>query len=326
MYDLIIIGAGSAGLPAAMYAARYNLKTLVIGELIGGTLTEAWQVDNYPGMIGQTGIEIMNKFKEHAEKLGAEIKRGKVVEITTEGDDARPKPSRGGNLHPGKFTVKNQAGEEYQSKAIILALGNKKRKLNIPGEEELAGKGVSYCATCDAAFFKDKVVAIAGGGDSAVTAAILLADQAKQVYIINLVKNLRAEPIWLKTLANPKGVPFGEKKKVIIISGNQIVKINGQNSVTNIELKTEYQGSKELACQGVFVEIGSQPDTTLAKQLGLELDNKGYIKVNNQMGTNMPGVFAAGDNTVGFYNLRQTITAAASGVIAATSVNEYLKT
>lgn len=332
MYDLIIIGAGSAGLPAAMYSARYNLKTLVIGELIGGTLTEAFQVDNYPGMVGQSGLEIMNKFKEHAKKLGAEIKPGKVVDITTVGDDPDLRPEvgennppakvqdfvrRAGHSRPEKFTIKTEAGEEYKAKTLILAIGNKKRKLNVPGEDELIGKGVSYCATCDAAFFKDKTVVIAGNGDSAVTAGILLSKYAEQVYLINLKKELRAEPIWLETL--------NQKKNVIIVPNNQIVKINGQASVTEVELKDNYQGDKNLLCQGVFVEIGHQPDPTLPSQLGLKMDDQGYIKVDNQMRTNVPGVFAAGDNTVGFYSLRQTITAAASGVIAATSVYKYLQ-
>ncbi len=309
LYDVIIVGAGSAGLPAAMYAARYTLKTLVLGELVGGTLTEAFQVDNYPGMIGQTGTEIMMKFKEHAEKLGAEVKPGKVTEIQKVDDD--------NDLRSEKFTVTTEAGESYEAKAIILAIGNKKHHLNVPGEDELAGKGVSYCATCDAAFFKDKTVVVAGGGDSAVTAAILLADHAKQVYIVNREAELRAEPIWLESLK--------QKTNVAIIANNEITKINGEQKVASVELKSEHQGQNQLDCEGVFVEVGSSPDDILAKQLGLETDESGFIKVNNLMATNVPGALAAGDNTVGFYELRQTITAAASGVIAATTVNDYLK-
>lgn len=304
MHDLIIIGAGPAGLSAAIYAARYNLKTLVIGELIGGTLTEAWQVDNYPGLPGQSGLAIMTKFKEQAEKLGAEIKPGKVIEIKTISEPEKT------------FLVKTELAEDYPARALILAVGNKKRLLSVPGEKELLGKGVSYCATCDAAFFKAKTVVVLGAGNAAVTAALLLSLQAEKVYLIVNKPELRAEPVWQKSLA--------QKKNVELIKNNQVIKIIGQAKVEAVDLMADYRNNQRLKCAGVFVEIGSRPDPALPFKLGLETDDRGYIKVNNQLQTNVPGIFAAGDNTVGFYALRQTITAAASGVIAAASANEYL--
>lgn len=189
MYDLIVIGAGSAGLPAGMYAARYKLKTLVIGELLGGALTQSHCVENYPGYASITGTELMDKFAEHARLSGAEILADRVSAVSGTA---------------GNFTITTAAGKTFQTKTILIAAGNKYRKLGVPGEDKLIGSGVSYCATCDATFFRGQEVAIVGGGDSAVTEALYLAEICSRVHVLVRRDVFRAEQIWVdKLLSNP---------------------------------------------------------------------------------------------------------------------------
>jgi thioredoxin reductase (NADPH) len=301
-YDVAIIGLGPAGCSAGIYATRYALKTLIIGSIPGGQANEAFQIDNYPGLLNISGIELMKKFMDHAKSLGADIVFNEVVEIKKK---------------DGRFVLKTHS-EKYEAKAVIIATGSKKRRLNIPGEEELSGKGVSYCATCDAAFFKDRVVCVIGGGNSAVMSALLLAQHAKKVYITyrKEKKDMRAMPSWIEK---------AEKHEKIEMLFSAVPKrIEGKDKVEAMVFERE---GKEfvLKVDGVFVEIGSEPQNYLAKSLGVELTNEGKIRVDEEMKTNVQGVFAAGDVTNGSANFEQIVIATAEGALAARSAYNYLK-
>jgi thioredoxin reductase (NADPH) len=201
-----------------------------------------------------------------------------------------------------------------EARTVLLATGSKHRKLAVPGEEEFHGKGVSYCATCDAAFFRDKTVAVVGGSDSAAKEALLLSEHAKKVYIIYRREKIRAEPI------NAERV--GNNKKIEVINNTNIVEIKGRQFVESVFLDAPYGGSKELKVDGVFIEIGYLPQNELAKGLGVKLDEKGEIIINRDSETNIPGVYAAGDVTANSF--KQAVTAAAQGVIAAKSAYTYV--
>ncbi|MFH1187818.1 MAG: FAD-dependent oxidoreductase [bacterium] len=305
MYDLTIIGSGPAGYSAAIYAARYKLNTIIVGAVSGGTMAEAHLVENWPGINSITGVELTKNFEEHVRHFEVAIEKEQVKEIVK---------------NDKFFITKTENGKTFESKAVIIAAGTKKRKLGIPGELELKGKGVSYCATCDAFFFKNKTAAVIGGSDSAGTAALLLADHAEKVYIIYHKEPLRCEEITFERIKN--------NGKIEIIYNTSVVKINppaGGQKVESIELSNEFKGSRKLELDGVFIEIGAAPSADLARNLGAELDNLERIKINQDCSTNVDGVFAAGDVTVGLYDLRQIITAAASGAIAATSANKFVK-
>jgi thioredoxin reductase (NADPH) len=302
MYDLIILGAGPAGYTAAIYAARYKLKTVLIGAVAGGAMAEAHLVENWPGINSITGIELTKNFQKHVEYFDVPIETDNVEII---------------NKNNETFAVKTASGKEFVGKTVIMAAGSKKRKLGVPGELELRGKGVSYCATCDAYFFKNKTVAVIGGSDSAGNAALLLADHADKVYIIYRKELLRCEALTLERIE--------KNDKIEIIYNTNITKIKGEKNVEAVELDSEFNGAQELKVKGVFIEIGATPSADLAKNLGVELDNLDRIKINLDCSTNIEGIFAAGDITVGLYDLKQIITAAASGAIAATSVNKFVK-
>ena len=294
VYDVVIVGTGPAGLGAGIYAGRYMMKTLVVGELPGGTIAEAHKVCNFPTYKEISGMELSQKMMEQVREIGVDIKLERVEEISKS---------------EGVFEVRTSRNS-YRARSVIIATGSKKRKLEIKGEDEFLGKGVSYCATCDAGFFKDKVVAVVGGGDAALTAALLLAEYAKKVYIVyRKEKFFRAEPSWIKQ------VELNEKIEPVFNS--TIKEILGGEKVEKILLDS----GKELDVDGVFVEIGLIPITALAEGLGVELE-EGHIKVNKKMETNVEGVYAAGDITNG--PLKQAITAAADGAIAATSAYNYV--
>ena len=291
---MIIVGSGPAGLTAAIYAGRYLLDTLVIGELNGGTISEASEVCNFPSYKNITGLELTKKLVEHVEHLGVEIKQ-EIVEKIEKGEN---------------FVIKTN-NSIYRARAIILATGSKKRKLNVNGEKEFLGRGVSYCATCDATFFKDKKVAVVGGSDAALTAAILLSEYAEKTYIVYIKdKFFRAEPTWIKQVEN--------NKKIESVFNSNIIEIKGSNKVEEIILDT----GKKLSVDGVFVEIGLIPNIELAEQLKLDLEN-GHIVTDKFQRTSLPGVFAAGDVTNN--PLKQAITASAEGAIAANTAYEKIK-
>lgn len=301
IYDTIIIGAGSAGCSAAIYATRYNLKTLMIGgPMPGGLITEALEVENYPGFLSISGMQLAMNFIDQATKLGAEYTIDIVTSVT--------------KLENGNFKVVS-SNAEYETKTVILAMGTHHRKLGAPGELELAGKGVSYCATCDAPFFKDKIVAVVGGGNSAVEGAKDIAVHAKEVYLIYR-SELKASPIYidqLRKITNIKEIKMTNVKQII-----------GQQKVEAVELDVEYNGSYRLPVEGVFIQIGYVPQNEIAKQIGVELTRNGFVKVDQGMGTSVKGCFCSGDLNNGSNMLHQQVTSAAEGAIAAQSAYRYI--
>jgi thioredoxin reductase (NADPH) len=297
-YDIIIVGAGPGGLAAGLYAARRNLKTLVIGEFLGGQMSLAHTVENYPGVEPITGIDLSEEMKKQAEKFGCEIKIDTVKGFDLKNEIKKVKTSE----------------KEYTAKVVIIATGSHYRKLEAEDEEKFIGKGVSYCSTCDGPLFKGKKVAVIGGSDSSVTAAIYLSEIASETYLIHRKDQLRAEE------ANQKKLM---ETLVKIIWNSVVEKIEGDNFVNKIIIKNlKTNETKELEIDGVFVEIGEIPTTEIVKSAGVEVNEKNFIRVNEKFETNIPGVFAAGD-VIGSF--AQIVTAAAEGAEAATNAYLYLK-
>ncbi|NOQ55816.1 MAG: thioredoxin-disulfide reductase [Nanohaloarchaea archaeon] len=304
IYDTIIIGNGPAGLSAAIFAARSDLKTMVIGEKLGGQAADAHLIENYPGFPSISGFELMQKFEEHAKTQGVEIIYTRAQKFEKDKKTQTFKINTGDN--------------EYETKTIILALGTTIKKLNIKGETEYLGKGVSYCATCDGAFFREKTIAVIGGGDAALSATLYLEGIAKKIYLIHRRQEFRGEPIKLKKIK--------ESKNIELILDTVPTGISGEITVTALNTKNLKTGQeKKLKLDGVFIEVGSTPTTVLAKELGINLDEKGYIDVDPAQKTDIPGIFAAGDITTNSNYFRQIITAASEGSIAADSAFKFLK-
>lgn len=298
VFDVLIIGCGAAGLGALMYANRYKLNALCVCKEVGGATMEAVKVENYLGFENIPGPELINRFKKHAKSVGGLIIEGISIE----------KVSKQGEL----FVAKAHNGQVFKSKAVILATGTMRRKLRVPGEEKLSGKGISYCATCDAPFYKDKIVAVVGGGDAAITGAVQVADHANKVYLLVRSK-IKAEPVNVEALEK-----LVKQGKVIIKKPVQVVEIIGDDYIRAVKL----DNGELLELGGLFIEIGGVPNTEIVKDLGIEMDH-GYIKVDKAMRTNLPGFYAAGDVTD--TPLKQDITAAAEGAIAAFSAYHFLK-
>jgi len=301
MHDLVIIGSGPAGMTAGIYSAIYKLDTLVIGEKPGGYASDAYKILNYPGLPDIGGTDLMQKFRAHLDNFKIKQINDLVTSILLKNNDF-------------EITTKKN---KYFSKTIILASGSERKKLHIPGEIEFTGKGVAYCATCDAFFFKDKITAVIGGSDTAITSALQLTDYAKKVYIIFRKDKLSAMPEWIEKASN--------NKKITFISNTNVKSINGGNSVESIELDKEYDSSKTLKIDGVFIEIGSAPLVTLVKNIGIKVNDKGFVIVEKNQGTNIKGFFAAGDVTTGSNGFEQIITASAEGAIAANSAFKYIQ-
>jgi thioredoxin reductase (NADPH) len=301
-YDVVILGAGPGGLGAAVYTARYGLKTIVIGKLLGGYAAEAHLVENYLGFKSIPGIELCQKFREHAEGLGAKLLLGvDVVSVKKSGKG---------------FEVTSSDKKKYSCGAIVVALGTQRRKLECPNEDKYLGRGVSYCASCDAAFFYGKTVGVVGGSDAAGTTALMLSEHAKKVYIIYRKEEIRAEPITKKRIC--------QNSKIEIVCNATIKELKGANRLESVMLD---KGGKEseLKLDGLFIEIGSIPSTVIFKELGVEVTEEGYIKVKEDMSTSVPGIYSAGDITTGSNGFRQIITAAAEGAVAANSIFKYIK-
>ncbi len=298
IYDLAIVGGGPAGLSAAIYAARYRMSCIVLAREPGGTVVNTHLIENWPGEQSLSGMELMQKIQDHVTSLDVEIKMTEVSSI---------KKAK-------NFLLSSDEGK-FEAKSILLCTGTKHRNLEVPGEKEFTGKGVSYCATCDGAFFKDKVVCVVGGSDSAAKEALFLSEHAKKVFIIYRKEKIRAEPI------NAERVD--KNKKIEIINNTNVLEINGEMMVTGVTLDKAYKGSKELKLDGVFVEIGKLPKSELAKELGVKLDKSGEIIVDTDMNTNVEGVYAAGDVISGGF--KQAITAAAQGVTAVSTAFNYVK-
>jgi len=299
-YDLIIIGTGPAGLSAALYAFRYKLKTLILGNKVGGNLLYTLEIENFPGQKKIKGSELANIFLESI-KGNVKILKEEVSEV-----------SRIKN----RFNIRTEK-QSFQSRKIILALGTERGKLKIPGEKEFEKRGVSYCAICDAPLFKNKTVAVAGGGNAALHAANLLSLYAKEVFLLAR-REFRADPILIDQVKR--------NKKIKMFKDIKILEIKGTDFVAEVILSRKILGKIKLDVQGVFVEAGIKPDVKIIKGFKLKKDKKGFIKVNDKMETSIPGLYAAGDISTGSSGLRQIVTAAAEGAIAATSVYRELST
>lgn len=299
-YDVIIVGSGAAGLSAALYARRYNMETLVFEGEFGGETATAGKIENYPGIMSIDGYDLMKTMKEQGRTLGVQFIEERVQKIERK----------------GSFFLVAGEQETAQTKTVILAVGSKRRHLGLPREEELTSRGVHYCVTCDGPIFKDKVVAMVGGGDSSVKGVNFLGEYASKIYFIVRGKEIVAEPINLEYMRK-----LGDKVEVLLET--EVKELVGDARLEKIILSKPHKGSAELVLDGMFVEIGYDPDQTFVQQLGLETDEAGYTKADNMMRTNVPGVFAAGDSTSHFGRFKQDITAAALGAVAATSAYEY---
>jgi len=300
-YDIIIIGAGAAGLTASIYASRYKLKNLIIGDILGGTTTEAHKIHNWPGDPGITGFELTNKMSAHVKELGAEIMGDTVTEVVKQDNG---------------FLIKTKSGKSLTAKKVLFTSGTKHRHLGAPRENELLGKGVGYCATCDGLFYQGRRVAMIGGGNSVISAALYLADVAEKVFVICRGAALKGEPLWREELV--------KRNNVTIIYDTNVINLVGQDKLEAIELDKEYDGSNVLAVDGMFVEIGLVPQTELFKKLGGETDAVGYIIVKPDMSTSIPGVYAAGDSTNASNNFHQIVTACGEGAVAADAIYKSL--
>jgi len=296
-YDVIIIGAGPAGLTAGLYSARNGLKTAIISKDIGGTANSILLLENWPGFKGN-GTELMKKFYENLKDYDIDFIMSEADLIKKDGNG---------------FLIKTKKGE-IKTKSIIISTGTERRKLGIPGEEKFIGKGVSYCVTCDAFFFKNKIVGVIGGSDCAAISAVAIADLAKKTYVFYRGEKLRCEEINAERL---------EKNASVKIFYNAIpVKILGKEKVEGLIIK-EKGKEKEIKLDGIFVEIGATPITEFAKGLDLKTDKENYIIVDDEMKTSVRGIFAAGDVTNS--KLKQVVISSSQGAIAAKSAHEYLK-
>lgn len=300
MYDVLIIGAGPAGITSGIFAIRRNLKTLILNDPRSlPQIDEASIVDDWPGTMGIKGPELMEKFRDHAKKLGVEIKQDKVNKI---------KKIKGG------FEVTNNEFK-CKTKTIIIATGSKHRKGLIKGEDKFSGKGISYCATCDGPLFKGKKVLVLGGGDTAVTYAILLDQVGADTSLVHRRDKLRATESWQKKIF---------KSGVKIIWDTVCIEIKGDKFVKSAVLQNKKTGEKkEVLVDGIFVSFGTIPTSELAKDLGIKIDDKGYIVVDKEQNTNVPGVFAAGDCCDN--PAKKIVTAAGDGGLAAESAYFYLQ-
>ena len=299
MYDTIIIGAGPAGLAAGIYCGRKKLKTAILTLDIGGQGNLTSHIENYPGALPQSGMELMDKFKVQVDKFGAEFIFGKVKEI---------------KKIETNFEVNLANGEQYKAKTIILTYGKVPRTLGVPGEEEFFGRGVSTCATCDGPLFKDKTVAVIGGGNSAVEAALDLTSYAKKVYLIHRRQGFRADEVTVEKVKNHPKVELVLDSIPIEVKGDKFVK---QVIVENTLTKEK----KELEIDGLFLEIGYIVDSTMVKDC-VKINEKNEIMVNSVGETSCPGIFAAGDVTNTPF--KQAIVAAGEGAKAALQTYSYL--
>ncbi len=301
MYDLIIIGSGPAGLSAAVYGKRAGLDLVVLEKnpMSGGQVLNTYEVDNYLGMPGMNGFDMGVKFREHADKLGAEFREASVLSIET-GEEGK---------------IVRTDGEELQAKAVILAAGAVHARLEVPGEEALGGRGVSYCATCDGAFFRGRTVAVVGGGDVALEDAIYLSRLCEKVYLIHRRDELRGAQILQQELQGLSNVEILYSHVVEeILGGDQVEEIRVRNKKTDEVF--------QLSVAGVFVAVGIRPSTELVRDLDI-CDEGGYVLAGEDCATSVPGLFAAGD--VREKPIRQIATAVADGANAAVAAGNYCR-
>jgi len=301
IFDLIIIGSGPAGLTASIYASRYGIKHLIIGDSIGGLASGAHKICNFPTYQEISGLDFCRKLQKHVESYGVRIVIDQVVKVIKE---------------KKSFIVKARSGKVFKTKKLLLAIGTERRKLNVPGEKQFLGKGVSYCATCDGPFFKDKIVAVVGGSNAAVTTALYLANIAKKVYVIYRRDRLKAEKVWVDQLK--------KNKKIKVIYNTNVTKLEGDDVLKFAVLDKVYSNSKKLAIDGLFIEIGNVPRSAIVDDLNIKKDKNGFVEIDKNGRTNIPGVWAAGDLTNGT-DLKQIITACAQGAIAVADIEKNLR-
>lgn len=301
MYDLIVIGSGPAGLSAAIYGVRAGMRLLVLEQnpMSGGQILNTYEVDNYLGLPGISGFDMGKCFREHADKLGVEFVEARVKEIIDGG------------------TVKTVCTrrENYEARAVILASGAQHAHLGVPGEEELSGMGVSYCATCDGAFFKGKTVAVVGGGDVALEDAIYLARTCEKVWLIHRRDELRGAMVLqegLRVLPN-----------VEILYSHTVERIQGEDSVESLLIKDKKTGAERaLPVSGVFIAVGIQPNSELVQELA-DCDEAGYVLAGEDGASSCPGIYVAGD--IRKKPLRQVVTAVADGANAAVAAGDFIR-
>ena len=297
--EVAIVGGGPAGLAASIYLSRYKVEHQIFATEIGGFMNETHKIENYPGFTSISGFELAQKMGEHTKSLGADIVAQEISKITKEGD---------------VFKLTSFNKEEFFAKNVIYAVGTISNKLGVPGEKELKGKGVSYCATCDGPFFKNKEAVVVGGGNSAAVAVFILAEHADKVTLIHRGDLPTCEPSYIDEMkANPK---------IHLIPNANVQEILGTDKVEAVKLDTEVEGGNEYKTDGVFIEIGSGPNTALIKDLGVELNEKGYVKVAPDQLTNVDNFYAVGDISTNSNGFRQIITAGAEGAIAAIAIFE----
>lgn len=301
VYDLIIIGAGPAGITASIYASRYKLNHLVVGEIPGGLITEAHSICNFPTEMDINGFDLMLKMQNNAVHLGAEIlSMEKISKIKKDGDI---------------FILEAESKKVFKAKTILLATGTKHKSLNINNEHKYLGRGLAYCATCDAMFFREKNVAVIGGGDSALTAALYLAEVAKKVYLLVRGGEFNGEISWVDQV--------NKNKKIEVMFDSQVKELLGETKLEEVILEKN-NIKKNLKLDGLFVEIGTDPDNLLSDQLDIKTD-KNYLKVDQAQKTSVDGVWAAGDITTNSNFFRQVITACSEGAVAAFDIFSYLQ-
>lgn len=321
VYDLVIIGSGPAGLAAAIYAQRAKMNTLVIEKemVSGGQVLTTYEVDNYPGFPGINGYELGMKFRQHADRLEAEVCEDTVEAIELTREQEAEGRLEAAELHFRKNSpsapLKRIIGQKgtYLTRTVIIASGAVHRKLGVPGEEAFTGMGVSYCATCDGAFFRKKVTAVVGGGDVAIEDAIFLARMCEHVYLIHRRDELRGAKSLQEKLFS--------LENVTVIWDTVVEEIHGQEKVSGLAVKNVKTGDKkELSVDGVFIAVGITPSSKPFEEL-VEMDH-GYIVADETCASSVPGIFAAGD--VRKKPLRQIVTAVADGANAVTSAERYL--
>lgn len=303
-YDVVIIGGGPAGLTAGLYAARYQLKTIIITKLVGGLVTEAPIVDDYPGLPEIPGNKLVDQFVKHVRKYDVPIIVDEAVSVIRDGE---------------YWCVETRLSGRICGYTVIIAIGSEKRKLGVPGEDRLAGRGVSYCATCDGPLFKGRRVAVVGGGNSAFTSALYLASLASKVLLIHRRDQFRAFKVYVE---RAKKTP-----NIELITNTVITEILGDKRVEAIRVKNRVTGEEKIIpVDAVFVEIGLVPPKGFLEKIGVELDERGYAKVNPDQSTNLPGIYVAGDAAGGpcKYRFEQIITAAAEGAKAADAAFKYI--
>ena len=302
IYDVLIAGQGAAGYAAALYSARYQTKAIVFGAIFGGETATGGVIENYPGLAEIDGFDLMMKFRQQAEGYEMPVIDEDVASIARISDC---------------FELTTDQGNVYQGASVILAVGRDRRKLGLEHEDEWTGKGVSFCSTCDAPLHRGNTVAVVGGGDAAVKGALLLGKYAEKVYMVYRGERFtRPEPTSLHQMESQPNIEP-------IFNAN-VIELKGEDGLGGVVLDKQHNGSNELALEGLFIEIGADPRVDLANQLGVELNELGEIKVDKLGRTNVEGVFAAGDLTDASGELKQTITAASQGALAATAAYEYV--